>query len=42
MTQHKVTFDILGFQHGVVEAFTLLGSYVVSDGQAVLLGLLDK
>jgi len=32
MIQHKITFDISGFQHGVVEAFTLLGSYVVSVG----------
>jgi hypothetical protein len=37
-----VTFDISGFQHGVVEALTLLGFYVVSVGQAVLLGLLYK
>ena len=42
MTQHKITFNIWGFQHGVVEAFILLGSYVVSAGQADLLGVSDK
>jgi hypothetical protein len=42
MTPQKITFDISGFQNGVVEAFTLLGSYVLSVGQEALLGVPEK